>query len=48
MTFLEYIDMIEITRDTVVTMGNFDGLHLGHMQLIKKAVRIGKRETSKA
>lgn len=44
MTFLEYIDMIEITRDTVVTMGNFDGLHLGHMQLIKKAVRIGKRE----
>lgn len=44
MTFLEYIKSIEIKRDTVVTMGNFDGLHLGHMQLIKKAVLIGNRE----
>lgn len=44
MTFLEYIKMVEIKRDTVVTVGNFDGLHLGHMQLIKKTVRIGRRE----
>lgn len=42
MTFFEYINNIELKKDTVVTIGNFDGLHLGHMELINKAVELGK------
>ncbi|MGB5822875.1 MAG: bifunctional riboflavin kinase/FAD synthetase [Proteocatella sp.] len=42
MTFLEYIEMIQVTGETVVTIGNFDGLHLGHMELIKKAVEVSR------
>lgn len=40
MTFLEYIETIQVTGETVVTIGNFDGLHLGHMELIRKAVEL--------
>lgn len=43
-SFKEYIDRIHIKRSTVVTIGNFDGLHLGHMQLIDKTVEIAKKE----
>lgn len=43
MTFLEYIETISINGQTVVTIGNFDGLHLGHMELINKAVSLGRK-----
>lgn len=43
MTFLEYIETIQVTGETVVTIGNFDGLHLGHMELIKKAVEVSRQ-----
>ncbi len=31
------IDTIDIDENTAVTVGKFDGLHLGHMELIEKA-----------
>ncbi len=43
-SFKEYIDKINIKRKSVVTIGNFDGLHLGHMQLIDRTVEIAERE----
>lgn len=29
--------------DTVLALGNFDGLHIGHMQVLKKALEISKQ-----
>lgn len=42
MTFLEYIEIIQVIGETVVTIGNFDGLHLGHMELIRKTVELSR------
>jgi len=35
---------LDISHGTGIALGNFDGLHLGHMELIKKLIRICKRE----
>lgn len=43
-TFKEYMDRIYVKENTVVTIGNFDGLHLGHMELINKTIEIAKKE----
>lgn len=43
-SFKEYLDRFNIKRNSVVTIGNFDGLHLGHMQLIERTVEIAKEE----
>lgn len=43
-SFKEYIDRINVKKSSVVTIGNFDGLHLGHMQLIERTVEIAKKE----
>lgn len=43
-SFKEYINRINIKRNSVVTIGNFDGLHLGHMQLIERTVEIAQKE----
>lgn len=44
MTFKEYINRIHIQEDSVITIGNFDGLHRGHMELIRQTVRIAEKE----
>ncbi len=42
-TFKEYIDKIKVNGNSVVTIGNFDGLHLGHMTLIDKTIEIAEK-----
>ncbi|MCD4826156.1 MAG: bifunctional riboflavin kinase/FAD synthetase [Acholeplasmataceae bacterium] len=37
--FYNTYDKIENTEDLTITMGNFDGLHLGHQQLINRVLR---------
>lgn len=39
--------VIEDRVNTVVTIGNFDGIHLGHQQLINKCIEISKKENFK-
>lgn len=41
-SFREYIERINIKRNSVITIGNFDGLHRGHMELIKKTIQIAE------
>ena len=33
--------------DSIIAIGNFDGVHIGHQVVIKKAVRISKKEKKK-
>ncbi len=43
-TFKEYIEKINIKESSVVTIGNFDGLHRGHMELIHKTMELAEKE----
>ena len=38
----------QTTSQTVVTIGNFDGLHKGHLKLIQKTKQIAENTSSKA
>jgi len=42
MDIITSIDKIDIIQKSVVTIGNFDGLHMGHQVLIKKATEYAK------
>ncbi len=39
--------VIEEGENTVVTIGNFDGIHLGHQKLIEECLRIAKNQNLK-
>ena len=43
---MEYIksDKFNIDCPTVVTLGKFDGIHIGHKILVEEAVRIAESE----
>jgi len=42
MKIFNSIDEIQIPEETVAALGNFDGLHIGHQELIRRAVRSAK------
>lgn len=44
MVILETLEEIQNIPPTAVALGNFDGVHLGHQELIKKAVEKAKQE----
>ena len=39
MTSIQNFDDIDDIKDTMITFGNFDGVHLGHMALVDKLIR---------
>ncbi len=48
MVLLDKIDsIIEDGQDTVVTIGNFDGVHLGHQKLINECLKIAENQNLK-
>lgn len=48
MKVIKAIKNIDITLDTAVTIGNFDGVHKGHQVLIKKTVDYAKKNGIKS
>ena len=38
----------KIKKNTVLTIGNFDGVHKGHQEIIKQAVKISKKNNLKS
>lgn len=48
MTIIKSLDKIKNIESSVVTIGNFDGIHKGHVQLIKRAVEQAKKRNLKS
>ncbi|MFD3156569.1 bifunctional riboflavin kinase/FAD synthetase [Haloimpatiens sp. FM7330] len=48
MVIIEDNFKMNLSSDTYVSLGSFDGLHLGHMQLIKKAIQCSKDNNTKS
>ena len=48
MTTINCIDNIKNINKSVVTIGNFDGLHKGHQVLIKKTIEYAKAKNIKS
>ena len=44
MEIFETLDAVSGIRPSAVALGNFDGVHLGHQELIKKTVEKARRE----
>lgn len=44
MTRMDLAGMDRLDRDTVVCLGFFDGVHMGHARLVARAANIGRRQ----
>lgn len=42
MNIYRSFDEVEFSADTVLTLGTFDGVHLGHQYIINKLIQLGK------
>ena len=48
MTIIKSLEKIKNIENSVVTIGNFDGIHKGHIQLIKRTVDQAKKKNFKS
>lgn len=48
MKYFENLDEVNIIEPSVIALGNFDGVHLGHQKLIKNAVEIARKKGLKS
>lgn len=44
MEIITDLQNIIIEHDTVVTIGNFDGIHKGHQKIIRDTIEIAKKK----
>lgn len=48
MNIINNFKKIHIMKNTAVTIGNFDGVHIGHQDIINKTISIGKEKELKS
>jgi len=44
MSKVKNIETYKSKQPTIVTIGTFDGVHLGHQKIIKRLINTGKKE----
>lgn len=48
MNVINNFKKLNISKNTVVTIGNFDGVHIGHQDIINRTISIGKEKELKS